>query len=103
MVCVCVKVVCERKFVRVTKLRVKESACANVACDRGVPDKTHQGQPSATSATPATPKEGGCRQAQPLPRKTPRSHSGTQARHQSQPSPISAKPDVAKCNDCRAK
>ena len=30
----------------------------------------HQTQPSARSATPATPNEGGCRQAPPLPRET---------------------------------
>ena len=73
----------------------------------------HQTQPSARSATPATPNESGCPQVPHLPRETKvdvakchacpaasQATNGDQARHQTQPSARSATPATPNESGC---
>ena len=103
---------------------VKDGVCDTVVCERWcvkmVCGEVPHGQPSATSATPATQMKGQCHQMPHLPRKWKakrhachangtkchagharwRSATGDQARHQSQPSATSATPATQMEGQC---
>ena len=62
----------KRRWMSPSAMPATQSAAASRATNGD--QARHQTQPSARSATPATPNEGGCRQVPCLPRKVPRRH-----------------------------